>query len=180
MALNLRNDLIKASKIHFEAHIEKHRINVENLLNNSQGVAEHADIMDTIEKELQVIAEYDDKLNVLKKIGLVHRIPEAPVDKKHKKLAISVQVAFEKGNVIGYASIHYIKKITRKSGIIEDVVVKENQRGKGIGKLLVNNLIEKAKKNNCDKIILSSSEKNLKFYQKLGFQKNEFEMIMRI
>ncbi len=89
-------------------------------------------------------------------------------------------VALEKGSVLGYASIHYIKKITRKSGIIEDVVVKENQRGKGIGKLLVNNLIEKAKNNNCDKIILSSSEKNLKFYQKLGFQKNEFEMIMRI
>ena len=89
-------------------------------------------------------------------------------------------VALEKGNVLGYASIHYIKKITRKSGIIEDVVVKENKRGKGIGKLLVNTLIEKAKKNNCDKIILSSSEKNLKFYQKLGFQKNEFEMIMRI
>ena len=89
-------------------------------------------------------------------------------------------VALEKGNVLGYASIHYINKITRKSGIIEDVVVKENQRGKGIGKLLVNNLIEKAKKNNCDKIILSSSEINLKFYQKLGFQKNEFEMIMRI
>ena len=88
-------------------------------------------------------------------------------------------VAMEEGNVLGYASIHYIKKITRKSGIIEDVVVKENQRGKGIGKLLVKNLIEKAKKNNCDKIILSSSEKNLKFYEKLGFQKNEFEMIMR-
>ena len=89
-------------------------------------------------------------------------------------------VAMEEGNVLGYASIHYIKKITRKSGIIEDVVVKENQRGKGIGKLLVKNLIEKAKKNNCDKIILSSSEKNLKFYEKLGFKKNEFEMIMRM
>ena len=89
-------------------------------------------------------------------------------------------VAMEQGNILGYASIHYIKKITRKSGIIEDVVVKENQRGKGIGKLLVKNLIEKAKKNNCDKIILSSSEKNLKFYEKLGFQKNEFEMIMRV
>ena len=89
-------------------------------------------------------------------------------------------VAVEEGDVLGYASIHYLKKITRKSGIIEDVVVKENQRGKGIGKLLVKNLIEKAKKNNCDKIILSSSEKNLKFYEKLGFQKNEFEMIMRM
>ena len=89
-------------------------------------------------------------------------------------------VAMEEGDILGYASIHYLKKITRKSGIIEDVVVKENQRGKGIGKLLVKNLIEKAKKNNCDKIILSSSEKNLKFYEKLGFQKNEFEMIIRI
>ncbi|MFL2608969.1 MAG: GNAT family N-acetyltransferase [Flavobacteriaceae bacterium] len=89
-------------------------------------------------------------------------------------------VAMEEGDILGYASIHYLKKITRKSGIIEDVVVKENQRGKGIGKLLVKNLIEKAKKNNCDKIILSSSEKNLNFYKKLGFQKNEFEMIMRI
>ena len=89
-------------------------------------------------------------------------------------------VALENEIVVGYASIHYLKKITRKSGVIEDVVVKENQRGKGIGKLLVKNLIEKAKQNNCDKIILSSSEKNLKFYEKLGFKKNEFEMIMRI
>ena len=55
-------------------------------------------------------------------------------------------VALENEIVVGYASIHYLKKITRKSGVIEDVVVKENQRGKGIGKLLVNNLIEKAKK----------------------------------
>ena len=63
----MREELIKASKMHFEAHIEKHRINVENILHNSVGVAEHSDIMDTIEKELEVIAEYDDKLSVLKK-----------------------------------------------------------------------------------------------------------------
>jgi hypothetical protein len=63
----MREELIKASKMHFEAHIEKHRINVENLLHNSVGVAEHADIMKTIEKELEIIAEYDDKLSVLNK-----------------------------------------------------------------------------------------------------------------
>ena len=34
---------------------------------NKVGVAEHPDIMDTIEKELAIIAEYDDKLNVLEK-----------------------------------------------------------------------------------------------------------------
>tara|TARA_Y100001972_G_scaffold97353_1_gene120267 strand:- start:1102 stop:1356 length:255 start_codon:yes stop_codon:yes gene_type:complete len=65
MAVNMRNELLKGSKTHFIAHIEKHRINVENLLNNSIGVAEHADIMDTIEKELEEIAKYHDLLEVL-------------------------------------------------------------------------------------------------------------------
>ena len=63
----MRDDLLKASELHFKAHIEKHRINVENLLNNPAGVAEHPDIMDTIEKELEIIADYHDKLSVLKK-----------------------------------------------------------------------------------------------------------------
>mgnify|MGYP006239207689 CR=1 FL=1 len=67
MSLNFRDDLIKASEKHFEAHIEKHRINVEILLENQVGVAEHPDIMETIEKELALISEYEDKLEVLRK-----------------------------------------------------------------------------------------------------------------
>ena len=63
----MRSDLIKASELHFKAHIEKHRINIENLLEKGVGVAEHPDIMDTIEKELEIMAEYDDKLSVLNK-----------------------------------------------------------------------------------------------------------------
>ena len=63
----MKKDILKASKLHFQAQIEKHKVNVNNLLRNTVGVAEHPDIMDTIEKELEVIAEYDDKLNVLKK-----------------------------------------------------------------------------------------------------------------
>ena len=63
----MKKDILKASKLHFQAQIEKHKVNVNNLLRNTAGVAEHPDIMDTIEKELEVIAEYDDKLSVLKK-----------------------------------------------------------------------------------------------------------------
>ena len=63
----MRNEIIKASILHFEAHIKKHIVNVENLMINTVGVPEHPDIMDTIEKELAVIADYDDKLSVLKK-----------------------------------------------------------------------------------------------------------------
>ena len=39
----------------------------KTFLEKGVGVPEHPDIMDTIEKELAIIAEYDDKLEVLKK-----------------------------------------------------------------------------------------------------------------
>jgi len=67
MSLNFRDDLIKASEKQFEALINKHRINVEVLLENNVGLAEHPDIMETIEKELEIMAEYDDKLSILNK-----------------------------------------------------------------------------------------------------------------
>ena len=38
MARDMREQFIAASKLHFHAHIEKHRINVENLLENAVGV----------------------------------------------------------------------------------------------------------------------------------------------
>ena len=63
----MREDLIKASRLHFKAHIQKHRINIENMMENSVGVGEHPDIMDTIEKELEIMAEYSDKLEMLNK-----------------------------------------------------------------------------------------------------------------
>ena len=49
---NLRDDFINASRLHFKAGIEKHRVNVENLMRNSMGIGEHGDLMDEIEKEL--------------------------------------------------------------------------------------------------------------------------------
>ena len=65
MGVNLRTELLNASKTHFEAHIEKHRVNVENLLQNSVGIGEHGDIMDTIEKELEEMSKYHDLLEIL-------------------------------------------------------------------------------------------------------------------
>ena len=63
--MNYREDLIKVSELYFKAQIEKHKVNVENLLENQIGVAEHPDIVETIEKELEVMAKYEDKLNIL-------------------------------------------------------------------------------------------------------------------
>jgi hypothetical protein len=63
----MRQQLINASKQHFLAHIEKHRINIEVMLNNPTAIPEHSDIMEAIEKEAGLIAEYMDKLEVMEK-----------------------------------------------------------------------------------------------------------------
>ena len=73
--ISMREDLIKASRLHFEAHIQKHKVNVENLLENAVGVAEHPDIMDSIEKELEIMAEYEDKLEILNKYFPIEDLP---------------------------------------------------------------------------------------------------------
>ena len=52
-------------------------------------------------------------------------------------------------------------------------------RGKGVGKKLVERLILIGKQKNCDKIVLSSSEENSKFYEKIGFKKKELQMVIR-
>ena len=88
-------------------------------------------------------------------------------------------VVFEENTIIGVASIHIIYKLSRTLGLIEDVAVNKDHRGKGIGKSLVEKLIEIGKQKNCDKIVLNTSVKNSKFYEKIGFEKNEIQMVIR-
>lgn len=59
--------MIEALRKHAIAHVEKHRANVEIYLRNPVGVGEHSDIMDTIEKELDEMARYEDQLEILDK-----------------------------------------------------------------------------------------------------------------
>ena len=52
---------------HAEGQIEKHKTNVEILMQKPVGIGEHGDVLTEIEKELKVIAEYDDQLEMLNK-----------------------------------------------------------------------------------------------------------------
>lgn len=63
----MRNKLVKAAAAHFESHIEKHRMNVEIMLNNPMAIHDHTDWMSAMENEIAIIAEYEDKLEVLNK-----------------------------------------------------------------------------------------------------------------
>ena len=60
-------DKIKESLIaHAEGHIKKHSANVEIYLNNSIGIGEHSDIIETIEKEVEKLAHAADKIEAIK------------------------------------------------------------------------------------------------------------------
>lgn len=66
MAEYNRDNMIQAIEDHARGHIAKHVMNVEVYLKNAAGVGEHPDILEAIEKELKVIAEYHDQLEVIK------------------------------------------------------------------------------------------------------------------
>ena len=63
----MREKMIEALKAHAQGHIEKHKLNVEVILQNAVGIDEHGDVLTEAEKELKVIAEYDDQIEMLNK-----------------------------------------------------------------------------------------------------------------
>ena len=63
--MQLREDIIEALIKKFEGEISAHKVNVEIMLENTVGVGDHPNITETIEKELEIIAGYVDKLDTL-------------------------------------------------------------------------------------------------------------------
>lgn len=85
-------------------------------------------------------------------------------------------LAIEYEKVYGMLSLTTCKLTTGKKALIEDLVVDDSVRGKGIGKMLLNKAIELAKNKELRHIDLTSNpfrkEANA-LYQKLGFEKRE-------
>ena len=63
----MREQLLAALRAYYVGHIEKHKMNIENLIMNNVGVAEHPDHVETISKEVESLAKYDEQLQMLDK-----------------------------------------------------------------------------------------------------------------
>ena len=63
----MRDQLIKALLAHAQGDIQKHVANVEVYLTNPAGIGEHSDITEAIENELNIIAKYQDQVEVINK-----------------------------------------------------------------------------------------------------------------
>ena len=61
----MRQEIISVLKQHFEAHILKHKMNVDIMLSNPTAIHDHTDLMYAIEKEVALMAEYQDKLEIM-------------------------------------------------------------------------------------------------------------------
>ncbi len=94
-----------------------------------------------------------------------------------------IYAAFDKKNkeVIGMITLLVEPKFIHDCGYlghIDDVVVRKDYKGQGIGKELVKKAIKQAKKSGCYRVILNCLDANMKFYEKFGFQKRENEMAL--
>tara|TARA_B100000131_G_scaffold22988_1_gene22100 strand:+ start:270 stop:506 length:237 start_codon:yes stop_codon:yes gene_type:complete len=61
----MRDKIIKALLAHAKGDIEKHKANVEVYLTNPVGIGEHSNVMEAIEEEINMIAKYQDQVDVI-------------------------------------------------------------------------------------------------------------------
>lgn len=89
-------------------------------------------------------------------------------------------VEYERDTAIvsrGYLIINYRDAIKDKPvGLIEDIWTEEKHRRQGLASIIMNGLIDIAKREGCYKVTLSCDEKNVSLYEKFGFVKHQNAM----
>lgn len=90
-------------------------------------------------------------------------------------------VAIEDDKIIGFISMVFYKTFLHKGGtaLINELIVAESHRNKGIGKKLVEKAIQSAKRRGMDEIEVGTELSNLRaqnFYKKAGFNE-EFVLL---
>ena len=65
--IDFENRVLMAQLKQADAMIEKHKINIEVLTKNVSGVADHPNLMQTVEDELNKIGHYEEIKSVIRK-----------------------------------------------------------------------------------------------------------------
>ena len=91
----------------------------------------------------------------------------------------NIYVIINDNKIIGCATLIMEKKLYhqgKKVGHIEDLIINKNYQGLGLGKKLLEYLINICNNNNCYKIILDCNKNLISFYQKVGFINKNIQM----
>lgn len=62
-----RENMMEAFKVYCLGHLAKHKANINNILDNGVGVADHPDILGTMAEEMSNVAKYDEMLEMANK-----------------------------------------------------------------------------------------------------------------
>jgi len=84
-----------------------------------------------------------------------------------------IHVATDGEKIVGATTLLIEKKFIHDGGLvghIEDVVVRKDYEGKGVGIKLVTSMLERAKEKNCYKTILDCKDDVKQFYERIGFK----------
>lgn len=85
-----------------------------------------------------------------------------------------IHVAIDGEKIVGSTTLLIEQKFIHDGGLvghIEDVVVRKDYEGKGIGIKLVMSMLESAKEKNCYKTILDCKDDVKQFYERIGFKR---------
>jgi hypothetical protein len=63
----LKEQLVKAARMHAEGELERAKTNIMVYMNQSVGIGEHSDIVEAIQEELDKMAGANDRLEMLEK-----------------------------------------------------------------------------------------------------------------
>jgi hypothetical protein len=64
----MKEQLIKACRMHAEGEMERAKTNILVYMNQSVGIGEHSDIVEAIQEELDKMAASQDRLDMLEKL----------------------------------------------------------------------------------------------------------------
>lgn len=81
----MRDMLVAALKSYYVGNINKHLSNIEVYLRQPVGVGEHSDVIETIDKELEKVSMYDDKLMMVIKYLEPRKEEDAKAEEKPKE-----------------------------------------------------------------------------------------------
>ena len=118
-------------------------------------------------------ANSDDLEDLKKLLSQLTTVGDPFPDSINPSIYENIYVACLNDRIIGTITVLIEPKIIHRGGSvghIEDIVVDKNYRKMGIGKLLINHVLDIAKERGCYKIILDCDEDNMGFYEKAGFK----------
>ena len=132
------------------------------------------------EIEIREIRENDlengflETLDFLRKASDVDKNKAKEILKKIKQNPNHIiHVAIDDKKIVGSITLLIEQKFIHDGGLvghIEDVVVRKDYEGKGIGMMLVTSMLERAKEKNCYKTILDCKDDVKQFYERIGFK----------